>query len=133
MPVRLFWSDALGWVTVPGADDDGEPTVTSPFVTLIETARDEAMHDLTAALDDAALIRSRASVDAAIAAAQNLLDLLHQAQDANPTTKRHLCGHLPLVQNIEGVATSFCPKCVAWNCTTIPCPGHQRWPEQAEA
>lgn len=27
-------------------------------------------------------------------------------------------------------ATTFCKKCVAWNCTTTNCPGHQRWPEK---
>jgi len=72
MPVRLFWSDALGWVTVPGADDsDGEPV-------------------------------------------------------------KHLCGHLPLHESPE-TATTYCIKCAAWGCTTANCPGHQRWPDQAEA
>lgn len=40
----------------------------------------------------------------------------------------HLCGHLPLRETPE-TPTTYCPKCVAWNCTTPNCPGHMRWPE----
>lgn len=49
---------------------------------------------------------------------------------ATPATEAaHLCGHLPLRETPETVST-FCPKCVAHNCTTANCPGHMRWPGQ---
>jgi hypothetical protein len=43
----------------------------------------------------------------------------------------HLCGHLPLRETAE-TADTFCPKCVAWDCTDTACAGHQRWPEVNE-
>jgi hypothetical protein len=48
------------------------------------------------------------------------------------TEPRHLCGHLALHPTPE-TPTTYCIKCVAWGCTTPNCPGHQRWPDQAEA
>lgn len=52
-------------------------------------------------------------------------------QSMNTNESRHLCGHLPLVQTAL-TSTTFCAKCVAWNCQTVNCSGHMRSPEQGE-
>jgi hypothetical protein len=50
-------------------------------------------------------------------------------QPTPATEAAHLCGHLPLRETAD-TTTTFCPKCVAWDCTTENCPGHMRFPGQ---